>query len=89
MRTGQVAALIGQLVNMRFGREDELESDFLGVCFIKDAGYDPEEMISVMQVLAQASQGQEPPEFFSTHPSPDRRIQRIQEAIQSVGACPE
>ena len=89
MRTGQVAALIGRLVNMRFGRDDELESDFLGVCFIQDAGYDPEEMISVMQVLAQASQGQEPPEFFSTHPNPDRRIQRIGEAIQNVGACPE
>ncbi len=89
MRTGQVAALIGQLVNMRFGREDELESDFFGVCFIKDAGYDPVELISVMKVLAQSRQGQEPPEFFSTHPNPDRRIQRIEEAIQNVDACPE
>jgi predicted Zn-dependent protease len=88
MRTGQVAALIGRLVNLRYGREDELESDFLGVCFIRDAGYDPEEMISVMQVLAQSSQGQEPPEFFSTHPNPDRRLQRIEEAIQSRNACP-
>ena len=57
MRTGQVAALIGSLVNMRFGREDELESDFLGVCFIQDAGYNPEELISVMKILAQSSQG--------------------------------
>jgi len=89
MRTGQVAALIGQLVNMRFGREDELESDFFGVCFIKDAGYDPVELISVMKVLAQSRQGQEPPEFFSTHPNPDRRIQRIEQAIQNVDACPE
>lgn len=89
MRTGQVAALIGQLVNMRFGREDELESDFLGVCFLKDAGYNPEEMISVMQVLAQASQGQAPPEFFSTHPSPDHRVQRIAETIQNPEVCPE
>ena len=89
MRTGQIAALIGQLVNMRFGREDELESDFLGVCFINDAGFDPGELISVMQVLAQSRQGPEPPEFFSTHPNPDRRILRIQEAIQNVDACPE
>ena len=88
-RTGQIAAVIGRLVNMRFGREDELESDFLGVCFIKDAGYDPAEMITLMQVLAQSSQGQEPPEFFSTHPNPESRIQRIQESIQNLNACPE
>lgn len=86
--TAQIAMLIGQMINMKFGREDELESDFLGVCFINDAGYNPEELIRVMQVLAEASQGNAPPEFFSTHPNPERRIERIQEAIQNVSACP-
>ena len=86
--TAQIAALIGQLINLKFGRDDELESDFLGVCFINDAGYNPEELISVMQVLAEASQGNEPPEFFSTHPNPERRIERIQESIQNIGSCP-
>lgn len=84
----QVAAIIGQLVNMRFGRGDELESDFLGVCFMEDTGYDPMEMIGVMEVLAEASQGQAPPEFFSTHPSPENRIGRIQEAVQNLDQCP-
>jgi predicted Zn-dependent protease len=37
-RTAQMAMVIGQLVNMKFGREDELESDALGVCFMQDAG---------------------------------------------------
>jgi predicted Zn-dependent protease len=86
--TAQIAALIGQLINLKFGRDDELESDFLGVCFLNDAGYDPEELIRVMQVLASASQGNEPPEFFSTHPNPERRIERIQQAIQNISACP-
>ena len=62
-------------------REDELESDQLGVRFMADAGYDPNSMVSVMQILAEANQGQQPPEFFSTHPNPDRRIERIQAAI--------
>jgi predicted Zn-dependent protease len=84
----QIAAIIGQLVNMRFGREDELESDFLGVCFINDAGYDPRELIRVMQVLAESRQGAEPPEFFSTHPNPENRIQRIEQAIQNLDQCP-
>jgi predicted Zn-dependent protease len=86
--SAQVAALIGQLINLRYGREDELESDFLGVCFISDAGYDPAELIRVMEVLASASQGQSPPEFFSTHPNPENRIQRIQQAIQNIDQCP-
>ena len=50
--SAQVAALIGQLINLKFGRDDELESDFLGVCFMNDTGYDPNEMIRVMQILA-------------------------------------
>lgn len=87
-RTAQMAILIGQLVNLKFGREDELESDFLGVCFLNQAGYDPRELIGVMEVLAQASQGQAPPEFFSTHPNPENRLQRIQEAIQNIDQCP-
>ncbi len=88
MRTAQVAMVIGQLVNMKYGRDDELEADTLGVCFLNDAGYDPDEMITVMQVLEQASNGQSPPEFFSTHPNPQSRIELIQQAIQNLDQCP-
>ena len=81
-QAAQVALLIGQLVNMKFGREDELQSDQLGVQFMAEAGYDPRSMVRVMEILAAASQGNSPPEFFSTHPNPENRIARIQEAIQ-------
>jgi predicted Zn-dependent protease len=82
MRTAAVAAMIGQLVTLRYGRADEIESDTLGVRFSIEAGYDPRAMIRVMEVLAEAGRGRaEPPEFFSTHPNPDRRIERIQAAI--------
>jgi beta-barrel assembly-enhancing protease len=87
-RNAQIAAIVGQLINMRWGREHELESDFLGVCFMHEAGYQPEALIQVMNVLAESRPGQAPPEFFSTHPNPDNRIQRIQEAIQNLGRCP-
>jgi predicted Zn-dependent protease len=86
--SAQVAVLIGQLINLKFGREDELESDFLGVCFINDAGYNPNELIRVMEVLAASRQGDQPPEFFSTHPNPENRVERIQAAIQNLEACP-
>jgi beta-barrel assembly-enhancing protease len=79
--SAQVAQLISQMVGMRYGREDELESDNLGVKYMAQGGYDPRAMISVMQKLEQANNGQEPPEFFSTHPSPERRIEQIQAEI--------
>lgn len=81
MRNAAVAALIGSLVNMKFGRDDELESDRLGVRFTSEAGYDPRALIGLMEVLAQAGGGRRQPEFFSTHPNPENRIERIQTAI--------
>lgn len=82
--SAQVAELISQMVGMRYGREDELEADNQGVHYMTQAGYDPRAMISVMQKLEQASQGQEPPEFFSTHPNPEHRIEQIQAAIDKA-----
>lgn len=76
-----VAQMIGQSVNMKYGRDDELEADRLGVRFMAEAGYDPRALIGVMEVLEAASGGANPPEFFSTHPNPDRRIERIEAAI--------
>lgn len=81
-RTAQVAALISQVVNLKFGRDDELQSDRLGVRYMAQAGYDPRSMLDVMQVLAGASEGQRPPEFFSTHPNPENRMENIEEAIR-------
>ena len=77
-----VAAMIGQLVTMRFGRQDELEADHLGVRLASESRYDPRSMVELMKILEESSQGNQPPEFFSTHPNPENRIQHIQEAIR-------
>ncbi len=80
--TGQMAVLVGQLLTMRYSREHELQADRLGVRFLGQAGYDPRALIEVMNILAEAG-GASPPEFFSTHPNPENRIEAIQEAIQT------
>jgi len=86
--TTQAVALIGSLVNMQYGRDDEIESDTLGVCLMLSAGYDPQAMVEVMEVLQQAGGGRQP-EFFSTHPNPDNRIEQIQRAIDNASQdCP-
>ena len=80
--TAQGATAIANIINMKYGREDELESDDLGVRFMIDAGYNAEEMIGVMQILKAAAGPNKAPEFQSTHPDPENRIEKIKEAIE-------
>lgn len=79
---GQVVSNIGQNTLLTNGRDDELESDELGVLFMLQSGYDPNEMIKVMEILKAAAGPNRVPEFQSTHPDPENRIQKIQEAIE-------
>lgn len=81
------AAAVGQILQLGYGREDELESDNLGLGIIVAAGYDPSEMIRVMEILRDASGSGGgsggPPEFLQTHPHPESRIKAIREYVQS------
>src|SRR5690606_29417068 len=79
---GSLVSGIGQNTLLKNGREDELESDELGVLFLLDSGYDPNEMIEVMRILKAAAGPDRIPEFQSTHPDPENRIEKIREAIQ-------
>ncbi len=71
----------GQTTLLKNGRGDELESDKLGVLFMINAGYNPEEMIGVMKILKAAAGPNRIPEFQSSHPDPENRIEHIREAI--------
>lgn len=62
-----------------FSRKHELEADRYGLIFSAMAGYDPREAEYFWQRMAKMSTGQKPPEFFSTHPSDDTRIQKVKE----------
>jgi predicted Zn-dependent protease len=77
----QMAQIVGAMINMKYGRDDELQADRLGVRFLADAGYDPRALLRVMEVLASASGGSRQPEFMSTHPDPGNRREEIQKAI--------
>jgi predicted Zn-dependent protease len=78
-----IGQLVGQVLKTKYGRDDEIESDRIGVQLMLVAGYDPEKMIEVMEVLKQASRGGPgAPEWLSTHPDPGNRQERIREFIQ-------
>ncbi|MCH3881046.1 MULTISPECIES: M48 family metalloprotease [Tenacibaculum] len=78
---GSLANGIGQQTLLKNGRGDELESDELGVKLMIDAGYNPEELIGVMEILKAAAGPNRVPEFQSSHPDPENRIEKINEAI--------
>ncbi len=82
--SARMAAMIGSMVNMKYGRKDELESDRWGIKLMVMAGYDPHAMIAVMDILNRSAGPGRQPEIFSTHPDPGNRIERIQYFIQQA-----
>lgn len=79
---GNIVGSIGQNTLLTNGRSDELESDDLGVLFMIRSRYQPNEMIRVMEILKDAAGPNRVPEFQSTHPDPDNRIEKIKAAIR-------
>ncbi|WP_199736742.1 M48 family metallopeptidase [Fibrisoma montanum] len=62
-------------------RKQELEADRLGLIFMAMAGYNPQEAVNFWSRMAQAGGGRKPPEFLSTHPSDQRRINDLKKLI--------
>lgn len=80
--SGYLAQVVSNMLQLKYGREQELQSDDLGVRFMLQAGYDPERLIDVMEILKQASGPNRVPEFQSTHPDPENRKEHIRAAIE-------
>jgi predicted Zn-dependent protease len=81
---GRMAAdMGGQLLTLKFGRDDESEADLVGLELAARAGYDPRAGVSLWQKMATASKGA-PPAWLSTHPAGKQRIQEISRNLPAV-----
>lgn len=80
-RAAAAAQYVAQVRQLKYGRDDELESDNWGIKLMADIGYDPREMLGVMEVLKAASGSRGGSEMMSTHPLPESRVQRINEYL--------
>jgi predicted Zn-dependent protease len=62
-------------------RKQELEADRYGLIYTALAGYNPREAVPLWQRMAQLGGGQKPPEFLSTHPAEQTRIEKLQQQM--------
>lgn len=73
----------GQLLTLKFSREDESEADIVGMELAARAGYDPRAGVTLWQKMLSANRGA-PPQFLSTHPSGNTRIKDIEARLPKV-----
>ena len=70
--TAQVAVLLPN------SRNEEYEADHFGLLFAAMAGYNPKEAIPFWERMTKVGSSSKPPEFLATHPSDEKRIERLQ-----------
>jgi len=75
-------------VLLRYSRTAETQADVVGTQVLYDAGYDPRALAQFFEKIEADSKGQNPPEFFSDHPNPDHRVERVEEEIDKLGGLP-
>ncbi|WP_066333214.1 M48 family metallopeptidase [Azohydromonas lata] len=86
------AGIVGTLGNagaqlflhLPFSRDMELEADVMGLELMARAGYDPRQAPQVWKKMQRLSGGQEPVQFFSTHPNSANRIAALEANVPKV-----
>jgi Zn-dependent protease with chaperone function len=84
----QLGAFSVGSVLLKYSRTAETQADVMGTQILYDTGYDPRAMAQFFEKLEAESKGKNPPEFFSDHPSPEHRVERVDEEIDRLGGPP-
>lgn len=71
-------------VLMPYSRAQETEADVLGLQLMAQAGFNPQEAVSLWHNMSAASRGNQPLEILSTHPSDQTRITKLQSLVPQV-----
>lgn len=82
VNVSELAGQIGEIALMSYDRGQESESDTLGMRYMSRANYDPKGMRQVMEILKAAAGGAAQPEWMSTHPLPQTRIDDIDKRLR-------
>jgi len=89
---GAAAGLVGGFaansVLLKFSRDAERQADILGTQILYDNNYDPRAMAQFFEKIQAESKGGRPPEFFSSHPNPENRMEGVMNEIEKLGGPP-
>jgi len=83
-RVKNVAKVVGALAGLKYSRDMERQADQLGLDYLAAAGYDPREMVRLLEIFGSLSGegGGRPVEWLSTHPNPENRVQNVGQRIR-------
>ncbi len=71
-------------IMLPYSRTHELEADQVGLLLMARAGYDPNAAVEFWEQFTETKEGRAPLEFLSTHPSDERRLQRLREFLPAA-----
>lgn len=91
----QLASQLGQMYLLKYSRNQEYESDLIGVRMLAKANYDPTAQADFLNTLGRwtdiemkvAGVNSRPPEFLSTHPNSADRVRRAAAEAQAVASA--
>ncbi len=86
---GQLAESSLGLLFLKYGRDDELQADELGVRYTARGEYDPAGvagMLSTLDRIDDVSDSKGVPNWLSTHPAPEDRVAKVQAFVQAASA---
>ncbi len=80
----QLAGMGGQMLGLKYSRDDETEADLIGLELAARAGYDPNAAISLWTKMENLANNGAPPALLSDHPSNPDRMSNIERNIPNV-----
>ncbi len=81
---GDLSSIGNSLYDLKFSRGHETQADEQGMDMMVAAGYNPQGMSDVFQMLRDTAKGGRPPEFLSDHPDDKQRIKHIDERAKAM-----
>lgn len=82
------AQIAAQLVNQKYGRDAESESDHYGMRYMKKAGYDPAAAVTLQETFVRLSQGKKTDwleGLFASHPPSEARVEANKKTLKELG----
>jgi hypothetical protein len=73
---------------LKYSRTDESQADIMGTQILYDTGYDPRAMAQFFEKLNAETKGKQPAQFFSDHPNPGNRVERVDQEVDLLGGPP-